>query len=376
MNPQRALLALVLFAVVISRSMACSVPVFRYALERWPPDPYQAVVYHQGALSAEETKIVTFLQSSDANLEVAMVDIDTANETQRTNWEEQESDELPWLFVGYPEEHPLAVELAAGPLEEGFAKDVVDTSVRKDIANQLINGQTAIWVMLESGDKVRNEAVWKLLNEQITELESTLELPMIEEEDIKAGLISVDEDELKIAFSALRLSRENPADEMLVRMMLDTEDDLIDRQEPMVFPIFGRGRVLYGLVGKGISSETIELAANYLTGSCSCQVKADNPGVDLLMAMNWDDNVESSLEPDQEIPELAGIISQPPAADSESTASIVTPPISETNLPPVVATTPTATGNDSRLLWTTLSALVLMLVFVALGSTMFTTNNA
>jgi len=27
---------------------ACQVPVFRYALERWTPDPYEAFVIHRG----------------------------------------------------------------------------------------------------------------------------------------------------------------------------------------------------------------------------------------------------------------------------------------------------------------------------------------
>ena len=370
----RALIALTSFAAMVSGSMACSVPVFRYALERWPPDAFQATVFHQGPLSAEHAKTVSFLRSSHANLEVEVVDIDMADEVRRTSWEEQESDTLPWLYVSYPEAHPVAVELAAGPLEESFARDIVDTSVRKEIAHQLVSGETSIWVMLESGDKEKDDAAWKLLNEQITELEATLELPAIEEEDVKAGLISIDEDELKIAFSSRRVSREKPADEMLVRMLLDTEDDLMDRQEPMVFPIFGRGRVLYGLVGKGISAETIELAANYLTGACSCQVKAENPGVDLLMAMNWDEMVESSLETDRELPELAGIVPEPPAEDAAPVASVA-PQATQPTVPPVVATTATS-SNDSRFLWTTLSALVLMLVVVALGSALFTTKKA
>src|SRR5512136_1886912 len=33
----------------IPSALACSVPVFRYALERWPASPYEAVVFHRGA---------------------------------------------------------------------------------------------------------------------------------------------------------------------------------------------------------------------------------------------------------------------------------------------------------------------------------------
>ena len=40
--------ALVLVAVVAE---ACSVPVFRYALERWQADPYEVFVFHRGPLT-------------------------------------------------------------------------------------------------------------------------------------------------------------------------------------------------------------------------------------------------------------------------------------------------------------------------------------
>ena len=37
-----------------SAAQACSVPVFRYALERWPADAYRLVIFHNGPLSAEQ----------------------------------------------------------------------------------------------------------------------------------------------------------------------------------------------------------------------------------------------------------------------------------------------------------------------------------
>ena len=35
---------------------ACSVPVFSYALERWQPDMFQALVLYKGELSEEQKK--------------------------------------------------------------------------------------------------------------------------------------------------------------------------------------------------------------------------------------------------------------------------------------------------------------------------------
>ena len=45
------LLAATALVLGVRPAAACSVPVFRYALERWPADMYRLVVFHRGALS-------------------------------------------------------------------------------------------------------------------------------------------------------------------------------------------------------------------------------------------------------------------------------------------------------------------------------------
>ena len=37
---------------------ACSVPVYRYALERWAADPYAAVIYHKGELTEAQQALL------------------------------------------------------------------------------------------------------------------------------------------------------------------------------------------------------------------------------------------------------------------------------------------------------------------------------
>ena len=36
-------------AGILDNSQACNVPVFRYAMERWPADSYQILVYHRAS---------------------------------------------------------------------------------------------------------------------------------------------------------------------------------------------------------------------------------------------------------------------------------------------------------------------------------------
>jgi hypothetical protein len=78
--------------------------------------------------------------------------------------------------------------------------------------------------------------------------------------------------------------------------------------EPIAFPLFGRCRLLYALVGEGIIEGTVLEACTFLIGPCTCEVKAQNEnGVDLLTSVDWDSLVEPAVEIDKELPPLLGL---------------------------------------------------------------------
>jgi hypothetical protein len=87
------------------------------------------------------------------------------------------------------------------------------------------------------------------------------------------------------------LDRDDPREQALLEMLLASETDLEHLDQPMAFPVIGRGRVLYALVGKGIFEDTIAIASRFVVGPCSCQVKDQNPGFDLLMNVDWDEKI-------------------------------------------------------------------------------------
>ena len=92
---------------------------------------------------------------------------------------------------------------------------------------------------------------------------------------------------LKIQFTTVRLNRDDPAEQFLLQSLLNSEEDLVDFDRPLAFPVFGRGRVLYALVGNGIASHTVRMASSFMAGPCSCQVKNQNLGFDLLLQTDW-----------------------------------------------------------------------------------------
>ena len=138
----------------------------------------------------------------------------------------------------------------------------------------------------------------------------------LEAQDVADGLISIPESELNISFSSICISRDDANEDIFLNQLLGMESDLRELREPIAFPIFGRGRALYALAGQGINVDNISDAAAFLIGPCSCQVKDQNPGVDVLMAVDWDRLVQPEIDLEQELPPLSGFLA-PAVADAD-----------------------------------------------------------
>jgi hypothetical protein len=297
---------------------ACSVPVFRYALERWQSDSYEVVVFHKGPLSAEDQSLVDMLSPAglagkkSANAELRLVDVggDLDDETKAL-WDAEQSKTLPSMTLRYPVPLPNPW---SGPLTRANVELILDSPKRAEVARRILKGETAVWLFLESGNEQADRKALSVLETELPIAQLKLKLPEIDEQDISDGLVSIEPDELRIAFSIVRVSRDDLAEKLFVEMLLGSEGEGADglrdaslANQPMAFPIFGRGRVLYALVGAGIDDENITSACKELIGPCTCQVKDQNPGIDMLMSVDWDGLVETSVENDKTPPPLTGI---------------------------------------------------------------------
>lgn len=308
--PSRLLLCLLFFA---ASALACSVPVFRYALEHWPADPFQVLVFHRGALSAELEQALTATEATEGarpNVRVRRVDLEDHPPAELVRlFEQQPEARAPWLVVRFPSSSGLHEPVLSAPLDAAALAQVLDSPVRRELVRRLGEGQSAVWLLLESGDKAADDAAEQRLQERLDYLQGVMSLPKLDESDIANGLVSVPEEDLRLEFSLLRVARSDAAEATLVRQLLLSEDGLQEVEgEPMVFPVFGQGRALYALVGEGIRNETIEAAAAFLIGKCSCQVKEQNPGVDLLMRADWTAVAKASPVLDRNLPTLEELL--------------------------------------------------------------------
>jgi len=333
---------IVLILAGATAAWACNVPVFRYALERWNPDPYEIVVLHRGELSIGDKETVTWLGdvaegvfSNPANFTVRTADLASEDQTvMRELWERSGSPELPCAALRYPGAAEQRLAIQTVPLTREMVETFVDSPVRSEIARRIKDGESAVWIFLESGDKIRDERAYTLLKKDITELESLLALPGPVAGN-EAGMpvdISIGPD-IRIDFSIVRLSRSDPAEHALFAMLIHTEPDLVDYpDQPMAFPVYGRGRALYALVGEGITTLNIESACRFLVGACSCEVKALNPGVDLLVATDWDGAITESWIQEDDLPPLVGIAGLVEAGADTVTSDETSPAIDSASI--------------------------------------------
>jgi hypothetical protein len=283
--------SIVVIACIIASAaaFACDTPVYQWAMDNWQADAYELVVFHTGALTPADQGIVDGLsENSQANLSVRTIDVSRdMDEHVRSLWEAQSSPELPCMVLCYPLYAPVFVPVWTAPVTADAVQAISHSPAREDVAGHLLDGDAAVWVLLECGDAAKDEAAADTLR---TELERMPESLAEAVSAIDAG------DDVPVdgyAFSVVSVSRDDQAEAALVEMLLRTEPDLRDFEDPMAFPVYGRGRALYALVGAGITGQNIRQACLFLASGCSCEVKDDNPGTDLLMAVDWDAAVDA-----------------------------------------------------------------------------------
>ncbi|MCA9041259.1 MAG: hypothetical protein KDA65_12975 [Planctomycetaceae bacterium] len=335
----RCLLAWLMVSVT---AFACSVPVFRYAIEQWSADAYEVLVFHREPLDETSLKLLQPYQqdpaertSVAANVHVRLVDLNQElSEADQLIWskqtEENENRSLPRLVVRYPTSssgfkgHPAYFDAWSADWSPENYEKLLDSPARREIARRLIKGETAVWVLLRSGDKEKDDSAREALHAGLQEANETLELPEIEEQDIQDGLVNIDPALLKVNFTSYELDKNNKEEAAFISMLLGSEDDLQSYSEagdPMVFPVFGRGRVLYSLIGQGISKEMLLQSCTELIGPCTCQVKEENPGTDIVMNVDWDNLIESTIDVDKELPPLQGLAGFTEAVEEDATES-------------------------------------------------------
>ena len=306
-------------AFVASSATACDVPVFRYVLERFGTDPQELVIFHRGPLPTDMKQSVAAIRKQAGNpqspltIQVRLVDVTAgagkkpardagkaAREpaayhgrpsrivTRKLDWAPPSDAPLPLLAV-IPMGGELTAPLWTGPLRGLDFAALMDSPTRRELVRRLFRGDSAVFLLLKSGQSEADAAAEELLRTTLAEQEMKLTLPPKDGPSLLLTSLP-----LKIAFSVLNVARNDANERFFVQMLQNLGEQAGLRAGPIVFPIFGRGRALTALDGRSLRAEAIQEICEFLCGECSCGIKGQVPGVDLLMAVDWDAKLASA----------------------------------------------------------------------------------
>jgi hypothetical protein len=228
-------------------SMACTTRVSEWFLLNATPEKYLLVYYHKDPVSEPVIRNHAELEqrSKPANLVLKPV--------------VKENIDKPYYALYY--NNRLFSEYA----DYNEIKGIFNSPLRERIAAELLSGKLCTMLYLKSGNKDKDEAGLDIVKNAMAASQF-------------GNIVSV-----------IELDRGNEEEKHLVSMLLNIEHDLKDIHEPMLFGIFGRFRVLEPLLAKGISEENINLLLGFLTADCSCLIKDNLPGINMLCTDDWDE---------------------------------------------------------------------------------------
>lgn len=234
-------------------SLACTTRVSEWVLLNALPNQYTLVCFHNGpvadALARQNEVISESIKSANIQFRtVAREDIKTPY--YGLYYENR-------LFVRY--DNPAQL------------KNLTSSPLREKVAMELMSGKLCVIVYLKTDNKEKDDKGLMALKKALENSPFGSIIPVVE------------------------ISRNSKEETHFASLLLNVEDDLKTIQEPMLFGVFGRFKALEPLLGKGISEENITLMIDFLTAECSCLIKDDLPGTDILFTNKWDNPTPALL---------------------------------------------------------------------------------
>jgi hypothetical protein len=292
---------------------ACDTPVYRYAMysDRWAPWPYTVYYFHAGSEASEDAAANARLREL-ASAEPKLTNLDFVS-VDTTSLETLDALPLPirqqWERLGHS--HPM--HLVANPMHRVFSVDRLSRStvealahspLRAQIAESLGQGQI-VFLLLEGTEPQANRAAREVI-EQARKLAAegkiTFPLAAAAAGSPEALLPPPSATHPAEGPQAGRAASTRPQIDLLAVSAIDAFETFLPRMllslshqpagstgVPRLYLVFGRGRAIGPLVGEEITVENLlhGQGVAYLCGPCSCEVKEQNPGVDLLMTADW-----------------------------------------------------------------------------------------
>jgi hypothetical protein len=280
---QIAWLPLLVTMIFGQKVTACPIPVYQYALEHWPADDYLLEVCFAGdsrseAENAAWRQLQNALRGSGGALNLRIKELPGTSLPVA-------AEGRSWMRLLYPPHSRSQRPVWQGHFTQNAVNQLINSPFRQQLGQALADRTSVVWILLLSGNRTQDQKIIAFVSENVENLAKSIVVP--EKADWGGQEMNLD---WEVNFKVLSLRRDDPNEQLFIDLLLASEPDLRSdfSEHPLLFPVFGRGLLLYALAADGINRWTLSKAVDFLTGSCSCQVKAANPGLDLLIACDWD----------------------------------------------------------------------------------------
>lgn len=237
-------LKIIIIAALLS--LACTTKVSEWTLLNTIPENYVLIYFHKDNLSEKEIVKNKEIENTIKGANIRLTSVVKNDITD------------PYYGLYYKTK-PFSSHKDPENL-----KNLTSSPLRKKIAGELIGGKLCVMLYLKTGIPGKDDERLQILKRTI--------------ENSPFGKI----------ISIAELNRNDITENHFVSNLLNVENDLKDINEPMLFGIFGRFKALEPLVSKGITEENVNLMISFLTADCSCLIKDDMPGTDILYTNNWE----------------------------------------------------------------------------------------
>jgi len=247
---KRKFFTIILFAAIVS--LACTTRVSEWVLLNALPNQYTLVYFHNGSVS-ESVKN----QNMNLSEEISIANI-------QFNAVNRQDISKPYYGLYY--EGRFFSKFNTSDELRGLTS----SPLREKVAAELMAGKLCVMLYLKTDHKEKDEQGLNTLRS------------------------AIDSSPFGNIITVVELSRNSREEHHFAAMLLNIEDDLKDIPEPMLFGVFGKFKALEPLLGRGISEENINLMIDYFTAECSCLIKDDLPGTDILFRDQWE-NPQTAL---------------------------------------------------------------------------------
>lgn len=253
----------------------CTIPVFRFALDRWEADRFKLVLPAEVAAKPEMVDLMRPLRAGGkANLDIVT---DRSGQTKAAT-------------LSFPRDEAQAAW--SGELSSASLAELLDSPGRKQLLKHILEGDSVTWVLVDGATPADEEAAQRI-SKRLAFLEQAAALPIQDPNDPDSQLGPGPE--LRLKFQVLRLRQDVAVEKPLISMLAGPKGR-VDAKRPFAAAVFGRGRVLGAWQLDELDDAGLEDACMFLIGRCSCRLKNENPGWDLLMNVDWPKMLEETQQ--------------------------------------------------------------------------------